>query len=67
MGIRRHFARELASALAITVALAAGLAPGAARAWEYPLLPHVNGLAFFPETPNTEGRLSALLSAYYPN
>jgi hypothetical protein len=54
-----------------TLALAglwlAVLAAGPARAWQYPLLPHVNGLAFFPETPNTVSPVSAQLSAYYPN
>ena len=58
----RATARRIAAALVFAALLAAG----PASAWEYPLLPHVNGLAFFPETPNTEYRTSALLSAYYP-
>jgi len=52
---------------AMAIAFLALLGAGAARAWEYPLLPHVNGLAFFPETPNNESQTRALLSAYYPN
>jgi hypothetical protein len=52
---------------ALLMMLGLCLAPPVARAWEYPLLPHVHGLAFFPETPNTEYRTSVLLSAVYPN
>ena len=39
--------RRPALAIALGVSLLASAA-GPARAWEYPLLPHVNGLAFFP-------------------
>ena len=56
--------RRLALAIALGVSLLASAA-GRARAWEYPLLPHVNGLAFFPETPNTGSHVFAQLSAYY--
>ena len=47
--------------------LLALVAPRAARAWEYPLLPHVQGLAFFPERLNDQDSTSFLLSAYYPD
>ena len=57
----------LARRTAVALALVTGLFAVPARAWQYPLLPHVNGLAFFPETPNTGGPVTALLSAYYPN
>lgn len=61
----RVVARPLARALwAALIATAAITAPAAA--WEYPLLPHVNSLAFFPETPNSESNTFAYLSAYYP-
>src|SRR5262249_45156487 len=43
------------------------LGAGPARAWQYPLLPHVQGLAFFPETPMQGEQTRALLSAYYVN
>lgn len=36
-----------------------------ASAWTYPLLPHVQGLAFFPERPNDATPTSFLLSAAY--
>jgi hypothetical protein len=55
------------AALALGASLLVALAARPARAWEYPLLPHVNGLAFFPETPNSAAPVTALLSAYYPN
>ena len=59
-------ARRALVALALLASLlAAGTGP--ARAWQYPLLPHVSGLAFLPETPNTESHVIALLSAVYPN
>ena len=51
----------------IALILGASLLAAPARAWQYPLLPHVNGLAFFPETPNTASPVTAQLSAYYPN
>lgn len=38
-----------------------------AAAWNYPLLPHVQGLAFFPERPNDQEPTSAVLSAAYVN
>src|SRR5215471_2241438 len=52
---------------AVALALGASLLAAPARAWQYPLLPHVNGLTFFPETPNTASPVSAQLSAYYLN
>jgi hypothetical protein len=58
---RRAF--SAGAVLAVLVLLPAG----PARAWEYPLLPHVQGLAFFPETPRQGEQTRALLSAYYPN
>ena len=61
-----HTRRALA-ALALGSSLLAGMSPRPAQAWNYPLLPHVQGLAFFPETPNTESQTRALLSAYYLN
>src|ERR1044072_6577457 len=42
--------------------------PPAARpalAWTYPLLPHVNSLAFFPETPNNSTVTGLLRSSVY--
>ncbi len=62
-GLAHRAARNIAAGLLLGAALAAN----PARAWEYPLLPHVHGLAFFPETPSTEGHTTALLSAVYPN
>ena len=56
-----------AVSLLVAVSLLAALVAGPARAWQYPLLPHVNGLAFFPETPNTASNVTAELSAYYLN
>ena len=58
--------RGTAVALACA-ALLALVTPPAARAWEYPLLPHVQGLAFFPERMNDQDSSSFLLSAYYPH
>jgi len=57
--------RRLGLAGVLAVSLLATLAAAPARAWEYPLLPHVNGLAFFPETPNNQSHVFAYLSAYY--
>src|SRR6185503_17240681 len=61
-GEARGAFRAFAAALSVATLLAAR----AASAWTYPLLPHVNGLAFFPETPNNEQTTSILLSAVYP-
>jgi len=55
------------TAFALAVSLLSVIAARPAAAWQYPLLPHVNGLAFFPETPNTASHVTALLSAYYLN
>jgi hypothetical protein len=57
----------LARRAAVALLAVSWLLAAPARAWQYPLLPHVNGLAFFPETPNTASPVSAQLSAYYPN
>ena len=54
-------------AIAALLGLVALFSARTASAWEYPLLPHVQGLAFFPETPNTGQRTGFLLSAVYPN
>src|ERR1041384_6250022 len=61
--IGRGFARA-----AVVIGLL-GLPPAArpALAWTYPLLPHVNSLAFFPETPNNSTVTGFLLSAVYPD
>jgi len=66
--MKSHLARGVlvARGIAAAVGFAALLSAGPASAWEYPLLPHVNGLAFFPETPTTETHTFAQLSAYYP-
>jgi hypothetical protein len=66
MNSQLNHGRAAARRIAVALGFAALLAAGSASAWEYPLLPHVNGLAFFPETPSTEYRTTALLSAYYP-
>src|SRR5215510_13673352 len=60
----RH-ARRGSIALALGVSLLLALAPSPARAWEYPLLPHVNGLAFFHDPAVPDSPVRALLSAYY--
>ena len=62
----RGFARALVVIGAIGL-LGLPLAARPALAWTYPLLPHVQGLAFFPETPNDETATSFLLSAVYPD
>ncbi len=67
MRLPHGHARRAVGNIAAGLLLAAALAANPARAWEYPLLPHVHGLAFFPETPSTEYHTSALLSAVYPN
>ena len=60
--------RRMALALLIgTLSLLAVAGPRPARAWTYPLLPHVNGLTFFPERLNTAQPVYAQLSAYYLN
>ena len=59
--------RRMGHAIALGVSLLAAFAAAPARAWDYPLLPHVNGLTFFPETPNNQQYLFAQLSAYYLN
>ena len=61
-GFARPFRRALLSALLASASFAAP-----ATAWEYPLLPHVQGLAFFPEQPTTEYVTWVQLSAVYPN
>ena len=66
MHLSLALARRTAVALAIAMT-AASLPAGPARAWQYPLLPHVNGLSFFPETPTTSSPVEAQLSAYYLN
>jgi hypothetical protein len=53
--------------LAASALLGLALAAGTASAWTYPLLPHVQGLAFFPERPNDAQSTSFLLSAVYPH
>lgn len=61
----RVVARPMRRALwAALIATAAITAPAAA--WDYPLLPHIQGLALFPETPSTEYNTFAYLSAVYP-
>jgi hypothetical protein len=62
-----HTSLAPARRTAVALALVACTLAAPARAWQYPLLPHVNGLAFFPETPNTSLPVFAQLSAYYPN
>ena len=52
---------------AIALALLACAAPAhAGTAWQYPLLPHVQGLAFFPDPVDDAHAVSVLLSASYP-
>jgi len=57
--------------LAAALAIAALLAPASARAadpptsWNYPLLPHVHGLAFQPSQPSDDQVTSVVLSAVY--
>jgi len=58
-GNRRRSGRVIGAALGLC-ALAA-----TASAWTYPLLPHVQGLAFFPERPNDSEPTSFVLSATY--
>ena len=60
-----HLSLAPARRTALALAVGASLLAGPARAWQYPLLPHVNGLSFFPETPNTASHVEAQLSAYY--
>jgi len=62
-----HASLAPARRLAVALALGASLLAAPARAWQYPLLPHVNGLSFFPETPHAGAPVSAQLSAYYTN
>jgi hypothetical protein len=66
MRIHRVIARPFRRAL-VTVLLAGASFAAPAAAWEYPLLPHIQGLAFFPEQPSTEYNTFVLLSAVYPN
>jgi hypothetical protein len=66
MRIHRVIARPFRRALVPVLLASASLAAPAA-AWEYPLLPHIQGLAFFPEQPSTEYNTFVLLSAVYPN
>ncbi len=67
MAENKSFARGFAHVIAVAALL--GLVSGArtASAWTYPLLPHVQGLAFFPERPNDAQSTSFLLSAVYPD
>jgi len=60
-----HLSLALARRTAVALALGASLVAGPARAWEYPLLPHVNGLAFFHDPAVPDSPTRALLSAYY--
>jgi hypothetical protein len=67
MSVRNRIARGLTRACMVTVLLGVCLGARTAAAWTYPLLPHVQGLAFFPERPNDGQRTSFLLSAVYPD
>lgn len=66
MRIHHVIARPFRRALVPVLIAGASLAAPAA-AWEYPLLPHIQGLAFFPEQPSTEYVTWVQLSAVYPN
>ncbi len=60
--------RPFAGALAtLVLGLCLCLVTRAASAWTYPLLPHVQGLAFFPEQPNDQASTWFELSAVYPS
>lgn len=64
---RKGFSRGRWRVLVPGVLFGLALAAGTASAWTYPLLPHVQGLAFFPERPNDAQSTSFLLSAVYPH
>jgi flagellar hook capping protein FlgD len=64
---RNRVSRGFARACVLTALLGMCLAARTASAWTYPLLPHVQGLAFFPERPNDAQRTGFLLSAVYPD
>lgn len=64
---REGFSRGCGRVFAVAVLLGVCFATRTASAWNYPLLPHVQGLAFFPERPNDGQRTGFLLSAVYPD
>jgi hypothetical protein len=64
---RNELSRGFTRLLALAALLGLGFAARTASAWTYPLLPHVQGLAFFPERPNDAQRTGFLLSAVYPD
>jgi len=65
-GVDRRSDRRAAPGVLLALGILLAAAPSeAGTRWDYPLLPHVSALAFFPETPNDASPTTVVLSSVY--